>query len=404
MKPAGAREAGRRVRRGPVLRLKRGSPRAPAHPWIFKGEVADASAVEPGAEVTVVDATGRFVGRGYYNPRPGLCCRILTWRDEALDAAFLERRLADAVARRASSEASGPPSLGRLVWSEADGLPGLVVDRYDSVLVVQCGTLGMARRRREIEAALGRVLGELAVFNKDEDGPAQLEGFEPAHGWAGRAGPATVEVDEGGVRFTVTLGAGHKTGLYLDQSQNHRRAAGLAADQDVLDAFCYTGGFACHALRGGARRAVLIDSSLEALAAARQNLALNGVAERAELVAANVFDELRRLERAGARFGLVVLDPPPFARSRTRLDAAVRGYKEINLRAMRLLDRGGDLLTFSCSHHVPQARFEELCRDAAVDAGVSLRLVAPLSQASDHPVILTIPETRYLKGLHLEAL
>src|SRR5213078_4468048 len=249
----------------------------------------------------------------------------------------------------------------------------LVVDRYDSVLVVQCGTLGMARRRREIEAALGRVLGELAVFNKDEDGPAQLEGFEPAHGWAGRAGPATVEVDEGGVRFTVTLGAGHKTGLYLDQSQNHRRAAGLAADRDVLDAFCYTGGFACHALRGGARRAVLIDSSLEALAAARQNLALNGVAERAELVAANVFD-------------------------------AVRGYKEINLRAMRLLDRGGDLLTFSCSHHVPQARFEELCRDAAVDAGVSLRLVAPLSQASDHPVVLTIPETRYLSGLHLEAL
>src|SRR5213078_1176289 len=148
-------------------------------------------------------------------------------------------------------------------------------DRYDSVLVVQCGTLGMARRRREIEAALGRVLGELAVFNKDEDGPAQLEGFEPAH----------------------------------------RRAAGLAADRDVLDAFCYTGGFACHALRGGARRAVLIDSSLEALAAARQNLELNGVAERAELVAANVFDELRRLERAGARFGLVVLDPPPFARS-----------------------------------------------------------------------------------------
>jgi len=287
----------------------------PAHPWIFKGEVADASAVEPGAEVTVVDATGRFVGRGYYNPRPGLCCRILTWRDEALDAAFLERRLADAVARRASSEASGPPSLGRLVWSEADGLPGLVVDRYDSVLVVQCGTLGMARRRREIEAALGRVLGELAVFNKDEDGPAQLEGFEPAHGWAGRAGPATVEVDEGGVRFTVTLGAGHKTGLYLDQSQNHRRAAGLAADRDVLDAFCYTGGFACHALRGGARRAVLIDSSLEALAAARQNLALNGVAERAELVAANVFDELRRLERAGARFGLVVLDPPLRAES-----------------------------------------------------------------------------------------
>ena len=404
MTPAGAREAGRRAKRGPVLRLKRGHPRVPSHPWIFKGDVADVTDVEPGTVVTVVDAAGRFVGRGDYNPRPGLCCRILTWADESLDAAFLERRLAEAVARRATGEAAGAPTLGRLVWSEADGLPGLVVDRYGPVLVVQCGTLGMARRRREIEGALGRVLGELPAFNKDEDGPARLEGFEPAHGWAGRAGPATVEVGEDGVRFAVTVGAGHKTGLYLDQGENRRRVGGLAADREVLDAFSYTGGFACHALRGGARRAVLIESSPEALVGARQNLALNGVAERAQLVATNAFDELRRLERAGARFGVVILDPPPFARNRTQLDGAVRGYKEINLRAMRLLERGGSLLTFSCSHHVSQTRFEELCRDAAADASVRLRVVASLTQASDHPEVLTIPETRYLKGLLLEAM
>ena len=404
MMPAGAREAGRRVKRGPVLRLKRGYPRVPSHPWIFKGDVADVTDVEPGTVVTVVDAAGRFVGRGDYNPRPGLCCRILTWADEPLDAAFLERRLAEAVARRATGEAAGAPTLGRLVWSEADGLPGLVVDRYGPVLVVQCGTLGMARRRREIEGALGRVLGELPAFNKDEDGPARLEGFEPAHGWAGRVGPATVEVGEDDVRFAVTVGAGHKTGLYLDQGENRRRVGGLAADREVLDAFSYTGGFACHALRGGARRAVLIESSPEALVGARQNLALNGVAERVELVAANAFDELRRLERAGARFGVVILDPPPFARNRTQLDGAVRGYKEINLRAMRLLERGGSLLTFSCSHHVSQTRFEELCRDAAADASVRLRVVASLTQASDHPEVLTIPETRYLKGLLLEAM
>ncbi len=404
MTPAGAREAGRRAKRGPVLRLKRGYPRVPSHPWIFKGDVADVTDVEPGTVVTVVDAAGRFVGRGDYNPRPGLCCRILTWADESLDAAFLERRLAEAVARRATGEAAGAPTLGRLVWSEADGLPGLVVDRYGPVLVVQCGTLGMARRRREIEGALGRVLGELPAFNKDEDGPARLEGFEPAHGWAGRVGPATVEVGEDDVRFAVTVGAGHKTGLYLDQGENRRRVGGLAADREVLDAFSYTGGFACHALRGGARRAVLIESSPEALVGARQNLALNGVAERAQLVATNAFDELRRLERAGARFGVVILDPPPFARSRTQLDGAVRGYKEINLRAMRLLERGGSLLTFSCSHHVSQTRFEELCRDAAADASVRLRVVASLTQASDHPEVLTIPETRYLKGLLLEAM
>jgi len=391
------------MKRGAVLRLKRGRERARAHPWIFKGEVADVSDVEPGATVTVIDSAGTFVGRGHFNPRPALCCRVLTWTDEPLDSAFYERRVAEAVALR-SRGAGRAPALARLVWSEADGLPGLIVDRYGPVLVVQRLTLGMARARPLVVAALARVLGPLPVFNKDEDAPARLEGFEPAHGWVGPAGPATVEVEEDGVRFAVTVGGGHKTGLYLDQRENRIRVGALARGREVLDAFAYTGGFACHALRGGARRAVLIESSPEALAAARQNLELNRVAERAEIVAANVFDELRRLERAGARFGVIVLDPPPFARSRTQLEAAVRGYKEINLRAMRLLERGGWLLTFSCSHHVSQARFEELCRDAAADAGTRLRVSAPLSQASDHPVVLTIPETHYLKGLLLEAL
>ncbi len=386
-----------------VLRLKRGRERAWTHPWIFKSEVADVTDVEPGAAVTVIDSTGKFVGRGHFNPRPALCCRILTWTDEPLDPAFYERRVAEAVALR-SRGAGGPPALARLVWSEADGLPGLIVDRYGPALVVQCLTLGMARARPLVVAALTRALGPLPVFNKDEDAPGRLEGFEPAHGWAGPAGPATVEVEEDGVRLAVTVGAGHKTGLYLDQRENRIRVGALARDRNVLDAFAYSGGFACHALRGGARRAVLIESSPEALAAARQNLELNRVAERAEIVAANVFDELRRLERAGARFGVIVLDPPPFARSRTQLEAAVRGYKEINLRAMRLLERGGWLLTFSCSHHVSQARFEEICRDAAADAGTRLRVSSALTQASDHPVVLTIPETHYLKGLLLEAM
>ena len=391
------------MKRAAVLRLKRGRERARTHPWIFKGEVADVSDVEPGATVTVIDSAGKFVGRGHYNPRPALCCRILTWTDEPLDSAFYERRVAEAVALR-SRGAGGPPALARLVWSEADGLPGLIVDRYGPVLVVQCLTLGMARARPLVVSALTRVLGSLPVFSKDEAASGRLEGFEPAHGWAGPAGPATVEVEEDGVRFAVTIGAGHKTGLYLDQRENRLRVGALARDRNVLDAFAYTGGFACHALRGGARRAVLIESSPEALAAARQNLELNRVAERAEIVAANVFDELRRLERAGARFGVIVLDPPPFARSRTQLEAAVRGYKEINLRAMRLLERGGWLLTFSCSHHVSQARFEEICRDAAADAGTRLRVSATLTQASDHPVVLTIAETHYLKGLLLEAM
>jgi 23S rRNA (cytosine1962-C5)-methyltransferase len=290
------------------------------------------------------------------------------------------------------------------VWSEADGLPGLVVDRYGPVLVTQCLTLGMARVRTEIVAGLGEIVGDTAVFDMDEPASARLEGFEPAHGWARGAGPDTVRVHEDGVSFEVTIGAGHKTGLYLDQRENRARAGSLGRGRDVLDAFSYTGGFACHALHGGARRAICIESSPEAIAAARKNFALNGLAERAEIHAVNVFDELRRLERAGARFGLIVVDPPPFARSRSAVPAAVRGYKEINLRAMRLLDRGGHLLTFSCSHHVPDGLFEEICRDAAADAGARMRVVDRLGQASDHPVLLTVPETRYLKGLLLEAL
>jgi 23S rRNA (cytosine1962-C5)-methyltransferase len=386
----------------PALRLKKGHDRARVHPWIFKGDVADVGDVAPGDAVTVVDSLGRSVGRGFFNPKPALCCRILTRDDAAIDRAFFRRRIDEALRLRACGEAGG--DFGRLLWSEGDGVPGLVVDRYADVLAVQCLTLGMARMRPVIVAALREVLGDLSAFSADDPVAAGLEGFAPARGWVDRPGPETVVVDEDGVKLRVAFGAGHKTGLYLDQRVNHRRVARLAAASPgplVLDAFAYTAAFACHALVAGARAAVCIESSGEALAAARENLALNGVAERAELVAGNVFDELRRLDREGARFGLIVLDPPPFARGRTALEAAARGYKEINLRAMRLLSPGGHLATFSCSHHVSEAMFEDICRDAATDAGVTLRVVEKLTQAPDHPVLLTVPETRYLKGLLL---
>ena len=399
MKPPDAVEVGRR----PMLRLKRGHDTPRSHPWIFKGDVAEVGDVEPGSEVTVVDSTGRFIGRGLYNPRPALCCRVLTRTDEPLDAAFFRRQVERALALRSRGQTQ-PPALCRLVWSEADGLPGLVVDRYGFVLVMQCLTLGMSRLRPTIVEALIGLLGDVQVYEMDEEASARLEGFSAARGWARGSGPRSVRVNEGGVGFDVTIGVGHKTGLYLDQRENRARAGALARDRDVLDAFSYTGGFACHALHGGARRAVCIESSPEAIAGARQNLALNGVAARAEILTTNAFDELRRLERTGARFGVIVLDPPPFARNRSAVDAAARGYKEINLRALRLLEPGGSLFTFSCSHHVSEAMFEEICRDAAADAGVRVRVVERLGQASDHPVLLSIPETRYLKGLQLEVL
>ena len=382
----------------PVLRLKRGHDRARVHPWIFKGDVADVSdGLEPGGIVTVVDAAGRFVGRGLFNPRPALCCRILTWVDEAIDSSFWQRRLASAVAARA-----GRGGAVRLVWSEADALAGLVVDRYGPVAVLQTVTLGMARRRDELAAALRAVVGEVAVFCADDPTAATLEGFEPAAGWLDAPGPTSVIIEEGAARLLVRIGGGHKTGLYLDQADNRLRVGPLGAGRAVLDVFAYTAGFACHALLAGATSAVCIESSKDALAGAIDNLALNGVAARAEVRDVNAFDELRRLDRAGERFGLIVLDPPPFARGRSALEGALRGYKEINLRAIRLLEPGGVLATFSCSHHVSADAFEGMVRDAAADAGARLRLLAPLTQSADHPVLLTVPETRYLKGLLLE--
>ena len=381
-----------------VLRLKRGHDRARVHPWIFKGDVADVSdRVEPGGVVTIIDAGRRFVGRGLFNPRPALCCRILTWADEAIDASFWQRRLASAVAARA-----GRGGAVRLVWSEADALAGLVVDRYGPVAVLQTVTLGMARRRDELAAALRAIVGEVAVFCADDLTAATLEGFEPAAGWLDAAGPTSVVIEEGPTRLLVRIGGGHKTGLYLDQADNRLRVGPLGAGRAVLDVFAYTAGFACHALLAGATSAVCIESSKDALAGAIDNLALNGVAARAEVRDVNAFDELRRLDRAGERFGLIVLDPPPFARGRSALEGALRGYKEINLRAIRLLEPGGVLATFSCSHHVSDDAFEGMVRDAAADAGARLRLLAPLTQSADHPMLLTVPETRYLKGLLLE--
>lgn len=387
----------------PRLRLKRGHDRPRAHPWIFKGDVADVPDIAPGDPVTVVDAAGRFVGRGFYNPRPALCCRILTRRDEPLDGALIGRRLVAALAfRRALGRPLEGATAGRLVWSEADRLPGLIVDRYRDVLVVQCQTLAMARRRGVVAAELRALLGPQPVLSADDDLAAGLEGFAPERGWLDGEGPDAVEVLEGDVRLRVALGAGQKTGLYLDQADNRHRVEPLARDQVVLDAFAYTAGFACHALRAGARRAVCLESSPEAVRGARDNLALNAAADRAEVRAVNAFDELRRMERGGERFGLIALDPPPFARSRAALEAAARGYKEINLRGMRLLAPGGHLMTFSCSHHLSPPLFEEICRDAAIDADVPLRVIDRLGQASDHPVLLAVPETRYLTGLLLQ--
>jgi 23S rRNA (cytosine1962-C5)-methyltransferase len=272
------------------------------------------------------------------------------------------------------------------------------VDRYGPVSVVQCLTLGMARVADWVREALDRLFPGDPMLRLDDLTAARIEGFEPVR----ETYETELIVEEGPARFAVALGAGQKTGLYLDQRDNRLLVAGLAQGRRMLDAFCYAGGFACQALLAGASSALLVDSSADALEAARGNLTRNGVAERAFVGAGNAFDALRELEARGERFGLVVLDPPPFTRRKDAVEAALRGYKEINLRGLRLLERGGLLATFSCSHHVTPALFEDICRQAAGDAGVRVRIRATLTQSRDHPVLLTVPETHYLTGLLLE--
>lgn len=371
------------------------------HPWIYRGEVAEVVGDWHADEaVTVLDGEGRFVGRGFYNPRPSLCCRLLTREDEPLNPAFFRRRLEAALAYRSQAGLGGEAF--RWVWSEADDLAGLVVDRYGPAAVLQCLTLGMSRLKPWLVEAVKEIGGVEHTYLHDDPGAARLEGFEPEQAWIEGAGPAEVEIREDSCRFLVPIEGGQKTGCYLDQRENRGRVAAHAQGRRVLDAFCYGAGFACHALLAGASEAVCLESSAEALALARRTLALNGVDGKADFREVNAFDDLRRLDRAKERFGLIVLDPPPFTRRKEALEAAVRGYKEINLRALRLLEPGGILATFSCSYHVSPALFEEICQAAALDAGVRVRVLAALTQARDHPVVLTIPETRYLKGLLLE--
>jgi len=385
------------------LVLKRGADRRlrGGHVWVYRGEIANlVGPWSPGEAVDVLDADRRFVGRGLYNPRPSLACRLLTRRDEPVDAAFFLRRLRAALDYRRSAGLAADAY--RLCWSEADALPGLVVDRYGPVSVLQCLTLGMARVAPWVTAALTELFPAEPIYRTDDSTAARIEGFEAEHGWVGDRGPEEIVIGEGRCRFAVALGAGHKTGFYLDQRENRELVATHAAGRRVLDAFCYTGTFACHAIRAGAQGAWLVDSSSDALTRARRNLEVNGLADQAALREDNAFDALRRLEAAGERFGLIVLDPPPFTRRKEAVEAAARGYKEINLRGLRLLEPSGVLATFSCSHHVTPALFEGICREAAGDAGVAVRVLAALTQSRDHPVLLTVPETRYLTGLLLQ--
>ena len=375
----------------------RGAARARSgHPWIYRSDVAEAAG-EPGDVVPVFDRAGDFLGRAFYNPRSEISLRIAERRDEPVDESWFRTRIEHALAYRDSLAIDGDAY--RLLHAEADGVPGLVVDRYGDNLVLQVGSAAVERRLDWVLGALDELLAPAGVLLRSDSGARKREGLDATVRVLWGEVPGTVVVREGPVRYEANLWRGQKTGGFLDQRENHL-AAGRYARGRALDVFSYAGGFALHAARS-AREVEVVDSSGPALETARHNAKLNGL-DNLTFARTRAFDLLRERSDAGERYDTVVLDPPAFAKTKRDLPRARRAYKEINLRAMKLLSPGGILITCSCSYHLSREPFEETLRSAAADAGRTMRVREWRGQAADHPEVLTIPETRYLKCAILE--
>ena len=368
------------------------------HPWIFSGAVAKLQGKPgPGETIAVWSATGEFLAVAAYSPDSQIVARVWDWSDRAIDAPFFAERVARAVKQR--RDLMGEAGAMRLVHGESDGLPGVVADRYGDTVVLQLTSAGADRWREAIADALLAASGASRVWERSDADVRELEGLSPVTGpIRGGREPSQIEVDESGLKFGVDLERGHKTGFYLDQRDNRQQLRALAEGRDVLDAFCYSGGFALNAAAGGARSVTAVDSSAEALEAARANAARNGQ-DGVEWLEGDVFQLLRRFRDQARDFDLVVLDPPKFAPTATHAERAARAYKDINRLALMALEPGGALFTFSCSGGVGPELFHKIVAGAAIDAGVDGTFIARMGAAPDHPMTLLSPEGEYLKGL-----
>lgn len=391
-----------------ILQNKREYATVHRHPWIFSGAVREVTgAPAPGETVEVLSAAGVRLGYGAWSPLSQIRVRMLSFGAdaEAPSAAFVRARVAAAVARRAALRASGATDALRLVNAESDGLPGVTADEYAGFVVVQLASTGAERWKDDIAAALlASVPGCKGVWNRSDVDARAREGLPPATGLlAGDAPPDLIEIREGAMRFLVDVRKGHKTGFYLDQRAARAAVAVYAPGADVLNCFSYTGGFGVAAQTAGAKTVTHVDASADALALAAKNAALNGGGAAVDFTEADVFKFLRKCRDAGRTFDLIVLDPPKFADTKAGLMRALRGYKDINLLAMKMLRPGGVLATFSCSGAVTPETFDRVCAEAAFDAGRDFQILERTRQGADHPVALTFPEGLYLKGLVLRA-
>ena len=378
-----------------VTVARRGAERARAgHLWIYRSDVRDAAGVPPGAVVRVRDERGRHVGQALWSDRSEIALRVLTLGEETVDREWWRARLRRAVERRGGL-VEGADAY-RLVYAEGDLLPALIVDRYRDLLVVQTLAQGTDALKAALVELLVEETGARAVVERNDVRVRALEGLELTAGVLHGDAPEELEVSQHGVRFRVAPLAGQKTGAFLDQRENHLAARAYARGR-ALDCFTFNGGFALN-LAAACESVTGLDVSAEAVAAARRNAELNGAAN-VEFREANVFDALREFETQGARFDTVVLDPPAFAKNRASVPAAARGYKEINLRALKLLAPGGVLVTCTCSYHMGEQTFLEVVAEAAADARRRVQVVEKRVQSRDHPVLLGVPETLYLKCL-----
>ena len=385
------------------LKKGRERPVLHGHPWIFSGAIEKVEAEPESAGLAdVFDHNREWIARGLYNPKSQIRVRILTWEKEEIDLSFFSRRLSRAAALR---ERFLSPSIDsyRLVNGEGDFLPGLVVDRYGDFLVCQFFTAGMDRLKAIVVDALASLFKPRGIYDRSEGGVRDEEELPPSVGvLAGEEPPELVTIEENGIRFLVDIRKGQKTGFFLDQRENRALLASLAPDMTVLNCFAYTGGFAAYALKAGAKRVVSVETSRPALDLAKQSFDRNGlsIGER-DLVRADVFSYLKN---SAEEFDIVVVDPPSLAHRRGDIEAAAGGYKFLNLHALRLLQPGGLLFTFSCSSHISTDLFQKIVFGAAVDAGRRVQIIKHLGHAPDHPVSLHHPEGEYLKGLLLKVL
>lgn len=394
-----------------ILKLKPGREKSlhRKHPWVFSGAVfrliGDGTVLAPGATVKIVDSKDEFLAWGAYSPDSQIRARVWSWDiNQDINKSFFLARLEEAFSLRKTFISTDTTNAFRLVHGESDGLPGLIVDRYGDVIVVQFLSSGAEYWRQSLTDLLAEYGECESIYERSDADSRSLEGLPPRSGllW-GRSLEGLVKVYENDVDYWVDVISGHKTGFYLDQRDNRAEVRDLAAGRSVLDCFTYTGGFTLAAIEGGATSITSMDTSEGALDLAKENLLLNSMDPNlVEWVAEDVFQTLRKYRDRNRKFDLIILDPPKFAPTKAQVEKAARGYKDINLLAFKLLNPGGILITFSCSGGVGDELFQKIVAGAALDAGKQARIIKRLYQAADHPVALNFPEGAYLKGLVIQ--